>query len=114
MRWASGGVPYSGSKAPHFQGWFRFHEPVADAEGLIALLDVWPAPSITMLRKPAPASTVTWNAHLVDMPSDWSGYFAFEYETVVGRAGFHTVVGRLHAPDGRLVGWSEQLSAIFD
>lgn len=114
MRWAAGSPPYSGAEEAHFLGYCRFRGPSGDAEGLIALLDAWPSPTLSRLTGPAPASTVTWNAHLLAIPDTFEGWFAFEYRTVVGADGFHTAVGQLHAPDGRLVGWTEQLMAVFD
>ena len=113
MRWASGGAPFSASKEAHFTGYFRFRVPTGGAEGLLALLDVWPSPSLSLLKKPTPASTVTWTAHILELPSDFGGWFAFEYETVAGAHGMHTSLGRRHGPDGRLLGWTEQTVAVF-
>jgi acyl-CoA thioesterase len=114
MRWVTDSLPYSASDQARLRGYFRFRRPVADDEGLLALLDVWPCPSLALLKGPVPASTVSWTAHLVDHPLSFEGWFAYEYETVSARDGFHTVVGRMHDPQGRLVGWSEQLVALFD
>ena len=77
MRWASDSVPYSGSDQARLRGYFRFRQPVADEEGLLALLDVWPCPSLALLKTPAPASTVSWTAHLVDQPASFEGWFAY-------------------------------------
>ena len=114
MRWASGAPPFAGSASTRFDGYCRFRVPAGDAEGLLAMLDVWPSPSLGMLSKPAFASTVTWTAHLVAAPARHEGWFHFEYEVAAGSLGFHTVVGRLFAPDGTLAGWTEQLVALFD
>jgi hypothetical protein len=44
----------------------------------------------------------------------WPQWFSFSYETVAGKDGFHTAMGQLHAADGTLVGFTEQLVAIFE
>lgn len=114
LRWASGGVPFSGSAQARLSGYCRFRVPAGDVEGIIGLLDAFPSPSLSVLRAPAPSSTVTWTAHIFDVPAELDDWFAFRYETIAGRSGFHTVAGHLYAPDGQLVAWSEQLVAIFD
>jgi acyl-CoA hydrolase len=113
LRWASGGPPFTGSKDARFFGYCRFREPFGDIEGMVGLLDLWPCPTLTVLRTPAAASSVMWTAHILEVPSDCNGWFGFDYETVAGAGGLHTAVGRLYAPDGRLVGWTEQLVTIF-
>ncbi|MFK7988091.1 MAG: acyl-CoA thioesterase [Sandaracinaceae bacterium] len=114
MRWASGAPPFSGASDARFEGYCRFRGPSGDAEGLLALLDVWPSPTLSLVTTPAPASTVTWSAHLLEIPEAMADWYAFSYRTIAGHDGFHTVMGELHGPDGRLVAWTEQLMAIFD
>ncbi len=113
LRWATGSLPYAGGAEARYEGYCRFREPAGDVEGLIGLLDAWPCPSLSLLKSPTPASTISWTAHLLHVPESFDGWFAFASETVAGEGGFHTSVGRLHAPDGRLAAWSEQLVAIF-
>lgn len=112
-RWAAGGAPYSGANEARLSGYCRFREPSGDVEGLLGLLDAWPPPSLSLLRKPAASSTVSWTAHLLRVPERFDGFFAFAYETIAGADGFHTVAGRLYGSDGGLVAFSEQLVAIF-
>ncbi len=114
MRWAQGSPPFSDAQEAHFSGYCRFRAPAGDAEALIGLLDAWPCPSLAIVDRPIVASTVTWTAHLLSIPNDFDGWFAFSYETVAGEGGFHTAVGRLHDPHGNLVGWTEQLVILFD
>lgn len=113
MRWASGGPPFSGASEARFTGYCRFRQPAGDVEGILGLLDAWPCPSLSVLETPTFGSTVTWTAHILAIPDDFDGWFPFSYDTVAGAGGFHTAVGRLHAPDGQLIGWTEQLVAIF-
>ncbi len=113
FRWARGGLPFSGASEANMAGYCRFRPPSGGVEGALGLLDAWPCPSLALLEAPTPASTVMWTAHLFDVPDTFDGWFAFEYETVVAADGFHTSVGKLYAPDERLVGWTEQLVVVF-
>ena len=113
MRWASGGYPFMGASDARFSGYCRFREAAADVEGMVGLLDVWPCPSLSVLKKPAFASSVSWTAHILKVPEPFPEWFGFEYETVAGDGGFHTAVGRLYGDDGELIGWTEQLVVVF-
>ncbi len=112
MRWAEGAPPFSGSTSAAFTGLFRYRVPVGDAEGVLALLDTWPAPSLSLASRPIPASTVAWTAHIVGLPPENAEWFTMRYETIVGAGGLHTVTGWLYADD-TVIAWTEQLAAIF-
>ncbi|MEM9877135.1 MAG: thioesterase family protein [Myxococcota bacterium] len=117
LRWARGPLPFSGADEAGFDGWCRFRGPAGDAEGLIAMLDLWPTPTLALANGPTFASTVTWTAHIVGAPNAWrqgEGWAQFRYRSVAARAGFHTVVGELWGSDGALLAWTEQLVAFFD
>lgn len=113
LRWARGELPYSQSESSSFQAYCAFREPAGGFEGVLGLLDIFPAPSLMRLASPVPASTVTWTAHVLNAPDRIEGWCRFEYETVVGTGGMHTVVGRLYGEDGQLLGWTEQLVAVY-
>ncbi len=114
MRWVEGTPPFMSSPSPRFVGHCRFRCPAGGEEGMVALLDVWPSPTLSMMSKPAFASTVTWTAHLLEPPpTTQEGWFGFEYETIRGGAGFHTAVGKLYSPAGELIAFTEQLVAVF-
>ncbi len=81
-------------------------------EHQLALLDAWPCPTLSLLDRPAFASTVTWTAHLL-APSA-PGFHRFTYETVAANAGFSTCSGHLFDTTGQLVGLTEQLVVVFD
>jgi len=113
MRWAQGRPPFTGATESAFTGLFRYRVPLGGAEGVLALLDTYPAPVLSMLDKPSPASTVTWTAHLLAMPRSFEDWFTLRYKTVTGSNGLHTVTGRLYDGAGTMVGWTEQLVAVF-
>ena len=109
-----GELPFSGAPDAMLVGDCRFRVPAGDEEGLLALSDVWPCPSLARLRQPAAASTVTWSTHLLAAPARLEGFYRMHYRTLVGRVGFHTARGELYDPAGALVAVSEQLVAVFD
>ena len=113
MRWVTGQHPFTGSTQRDFTGYCRFNAPAGGPEGLIALLDVWPAPPLAMLSAPAPASTVSWTAHLLKVPEVLSGWCFYTYRTVAGEGGYHTCAGHLYDAEGALLAYSEQLVAVY-
>lgn len=113
FRWADGTFPFSSHDRASLTGYCRMRVPFGDVEGMLALIDGWPCPTLSTLKAPAFASTATWTVHLIEIPTATDGWFGYEYDTVVGQHGQHTAVGRLFAPDGRLVAWSEQLVTVF-
>ncbi|MBL4635437.1 MAG: thioesterase family protein [Kofleriaceae bacterium] len=56
---------------------------------------------------------MTWTAHIFDVPEQRNGWYGFRYETLQGKDGMHTVVGKLFGEDGSLIAWTEQLVAVF-
>ena len=113
FRWVRGGMPFTGADETEFDAYCRFRAPAGDIEGVLGLLDAFPAPALSTLTSPAPASTVSWTAHVVAAPERIEGWCKFTYRTVVGAGGMHTVFGSLYSEDGRLLGWTEQLVAVY-
>ncbi|MGH1344642.1 MAG: thioesterase family protein [Nannocystales bacterium] len=113
MRWAEGRPPFMGGTEPAFTGVFRYRVPLGGVEGVLALLDSYPAPVLSLLKTPAPASTVTWTAHPLSVPASFDDWFTLRYESLTGSNGLHTVTGRLYDATGTMVGWTEQLVAVF-
>lgn len=114
--WTDGRPPFSGHDTPYIGGWCRHRTPATDGFGaVIGLLDAWPAPVLSLLTAPAPASTVSWTAHFIDVPDvSPGGWFWFDAEAVTAADGYATTRGRLFAPDGRLAAHMEQLVVVFD
>jgi acyl-CoA thioesterase len=115
MRFSEGWVPFSTSEQSVLAGLVRFEAPPARGEErLLGLLDAFPAPTLQQLSKPAPASTVTWTAHLVAPDSVEPGAYCFyRGEAITAANGYTSFVARLWGPDGRLLGWVDQLAALF-
>jgi acyl-CoA thioesterase len=114
-RWTRGDFPFSGGQRPEIGGWTRPKVPMLPDEALVlAVLDAWPAPILTLLSSHAPASTVTWMVDFVGTiggPPD--GWWAFYGDTVAAGDGYASIEGRIWGPEGGLVAVSRQLVAEF-
>lgn len=115
-RWVDGGFPFMGHPTPDITGYCRHKAPVQDpALALVGLADAWPAPVLPLAKGPTPASSVTWNLQLLQLPKvPHDAWWTMIYEADHAQAGMSTVTGRLHAPDGSLAALSTQLVVVFD
>lgn len=115
MRWGVDELPLQSQPEGIVGGYMRYRSAVSGTPAIVALLDVWPPSVITMVDKPTMASSVSLTMHLLDedpqfSPDDW---FEFKYETLSASEGYATELGYLSL-NGRVIGWVEQLVAIFD
>lgn len=117
-RWASPRVPFSGSERGQIGGYVRHPNggPV-DAAGVLALLDSWPPALLPLLKRPAPASTVTWMVDIVgavpDSGTESDGFFRYEADTVAAADGYGSCEARLWEPGGELIAASRQFVVEF-
>ncbi len=117
MRFAVGDPPYSGRRSEALGGYCRFRVPTrrVDAALMAALADIWPAPVIPWLDRPAPASSMTWNLEIVHLdetlpPDAWWTYRAV---TEAAEHGYVHFRAELWDANGRLAAVSRQLAAVF-
>jgi len=109
------GMPFSGAERAEIDGWCRFTEGSTGIEGLLGLLDAWPAPLVALTTRPVPASTVHWTAHLLtDRPPSPDAWCRYQARTLSAADGTSTFAATLWGPDGAPLAWSEQLAAVFD
>jgi acyl-CoA thioesterase len=115
LRYTNGAFPFIERDGSVLEGYARFEVPAARGpERLLALMDCWPSPSLQQLSAMAPASSVSWTAHLVAPDTVPEGGFVwFRSESVTAGHGYNTILGRLYGPDGTLLAWLEQLAAVF-
>lgn len=116
-RWAEGCLPFSGGTEPIAGGWCQHRmQPENTHVGIVGLLDAWPAPLLTMVDRPVPASTISWTAFFVDVPppSQSSGWWFLRATPTHCSGGYGTTQGGLYAPDGRLAAHMSQTVVIFD
>ncbi|MEM6454980.1 MAG: thioesterase family protein [Acidobacteriota bacterium] len=115
-RWTDGGKPFSSATEGVIGGWCRHRTAVTEPlTAVLGLLDAWPPATLPMTDRPAPLSSVTWTAHLLDLsPFDPDGWWWLRAEVLAAGDGYSVVHGWLYRPDGRAAAWMEQLVAVFD
>jgi acyl-CoA thioesterase len=116
IRWAEGGVPFSGSTEPRTTIYLRHREPGRMTEShLVALGDVPPSPALSMLSRPARSSSITWLLEITapDLDFDNSEWWCLDTEIIVGNDGYIHQAATLRDPRGRLAALSRQTHAIF-
>ena len=118
LRWALGGLPFSGTPSRAIGGYARLRdveeEPLTEAH-LLALVDTWPPAVLPHLNKPAPGSSLTWTIEFVQpLPAmtthDWTQYRA---EIEHARDGYGHTAAALWGPQGELVAMSRQTVTVF-
>lgn len=119
MRWGLGGLPFSGSQSREMGGWVRFRDQqrieVLDEAHLLGLVDAWPPAVLSLLKGPAPGSSLTWTIEfiqpLVSVTSDqWCLYRA---EIEQARDGYGHIAAALWTPSGELLAISRQTVTVF-
>ncbi len=117
-RWPTMRLPFSGSDVANVGGWVRHRRgaPV-DVVGVLALIDAWPPPVLSLLTAPRPAVTLTWQVNVVgELPEGGvpvDEFWRFESNAVASSGGFADVESYLWAPDGSLFATSRQLVAEY-
>jgi acyl-CoA thioesterase len=116
LRWAVGRVPYSGHDEPHSSIFARLPDAGCTAEDtLIALADSIPTPALSMLDKPAPATSINWMLELIGDPSllDREQWSLIRTDVRAGAEGYLSQTSVLWGPGGHAFSVSHQSVAIF-
>lgn len=115
--WAEGPYPFQGRSEGAYGGWIscRGAQKEATEAHLIALMDAWPSPALSMLTAVAPASTLTWHLELFHTGQGFSTTDGWRFKTRVdtARSGYVSEESRLWTPDGKLAGISRQGVTVF-
>jgi len=117
MRWAFGYFPFTGKGCREMGGWMRFREApetLTDAH-LVALIDAWPPAILPYLKRPAPASSLSWALEMVHprpslAPGDWLLYRASIDQA---GAGYGHIQAGIWTAKGELVAVSRQTVTVF-
>lgn len=117
LLYADGNYPLTGSTRPDFQGYMRFAEedPPQSTASLACLVDTWPASVITMLRKPAPMSSLTWTMDFLVDPATLPATRNWQYDVVTDAYadGYGHTRSRIWDEQGRPVAFSRQAVVVF-
>lgn len=116
LRWGVGRPPYTGHHEPHSTIFARLRDPGCSAEdALIALADSIPTPALSMLDKPAPATSINWMLELIGDPGllDRDRWSLIGTDVRAGADGYLSQTSVLWGPDGHAFSVSHQSVAIF-
>ena len=123
VRWVFGGLPFFGEGTREMGGWWHYKTfdvapdllPVLSESHYITLLDAWPPAVLPLIKKMAPASSMTWFAQFVQpLPmfnNDW-----LLYRTQIAHAadGYGQTQAHIWDANGRLLVVSSQTVSVFD
>jgi len=115
-RWAVGDVPFSGCTEPRSMIYARLRDRECGAEdALLALADVIPTPVLSMLTRPAPASSLSWMIEVLRDPAalDYNDWVLIDTEVRAGTAGYLSQTSVLYGADGHAYSVSHQTVGVF-
>ena len=118
LRWAVGGLPFSGNDSRQMGGWVRLRDIADEAlnvSHLLALVDAWPPSLLPHLKQPAAGSTLTWTIEFIQPTPklstlDWCRYCV---ETEYARDGYGHAAAALWSEKGELLALSRQTVTVF-
>ncbi|MGH8460822.1 MAG: acyl-CoA thioesterase [Stenotrophobium sp.] len=116
VRWLSGGLPFTGATLPENVLEIGMHDtgPTTDAH-VLAIADVIPPVGLSLLKSPAPGSSLTWmieflRDHFDDLPlQGWR----MDAELTAAHDGYTSQTGMLWGPGGEAVALSRQSMVVF-
>ncbi|TXI86836.1 MAG: thioesterase family protein [Cupriavidus sp.] len=117
LRWARSTPPFSGASAARASIYVRLDEPVSSDAHMAALCDIIPTPALSMLKKPAPASSLTWTLEI--LRSDYvesgaqPGWWLMDAEVTRGQGGYLSQTALLWDAQKRPVALSRQTVTVF-
>ncbi len=117
IRYATGKPPFCGSEEANFSGYmgFRCAPQRMSTAALIALVDTWPPSVLSMLRTPAPASSLTWTMELLDDPATRPSDSLWQYQVHTDQCsdGYGQSQATIWDAEGKAVALSRQTFTVF-
>ncbi|MZR61982.1 thioesterase family protein [Alcanivorax sp. DP30] len=117
LRYAEGKPPYCGSDDANFTGYMGFREPPStmSTAALIALVDTWPPSVLSMLKTPAPASSLTWTMELLNDPASRPADTLWRYQVHTDQCsdGYGQSQATIWDAEGKAVALSRQTFTVF-
>ncbi|TXJ07114.1 MAG: thioesterase family protein [Acinetobacter sp.] len=119
LKWAEGQYPMMGSATPDFGGWSRFHPEEHNNRQLtladfVTLMDIWPPGVLSMFKRVAPASSLTWHITYV-RPIQHQLHDWFKYQVVTQYAddGYSTEYAHVWDSEDQLIAILRQTVTVF-
>jgi acyl-CoA thioesterase len=116
QRWSAGGFPFTAAPEPRTQIHLRYRdEPHIDESLVIALADSIPSPAISILDKPAMASSMNWTLEMLHSawPTDGSRFWLMDAVAEAAADGYVSQTGTLWSDDGQPIAFSRQSAVVF-
>lgn len=116
FHWARGGFPFSGSGEAKMQVYVRLRDPAPVGEAqMVALADSIPSPGLSLLPRPAAASSLSWTLEMLgaEHDGDPQGHWLMDAEVSVARNGYLSQTATLWTPSGRPAALSRQTVVVF-
>jgi acyl-CoA thioesterase len=118
MAHCSNTFPFSGADTGDIFGWMGFKQPpdAFNDSAILALIDAWPPTLLSMLKQPAPASSITWSIEFVQPRAELSKDDILYYECLTQQAadGYGHTQAKIYHPNGELIALSRQLVGVYD
>lgn len=122
LRWSKGGVPFSNNAENCTEGYMQFQQQTEQLEGvpfdeavLLCLIDAWPPVQLSKLKKPAPASSLTWSVEFIQPIEGLTSESWLRYYAQIDHS--HNGYGQNHAEiwneQGELLAISRQTVTVF-
>lgn len=115
QRWADGGFPFSGAATAKTQVYVELRdEPVIREAHVIALADAIPSPALSLLRKPTPASSLTWSLEFLSEALEApAAPWLMDAEVSAGGDGYLSQSAVLWSDRGQAIAISRQSVVVF-
>lgn len=124
MRWVFGGLPYFGEGTREMGGWWRYNDfddahhdsaMILSEAHYVTLLDAWPPAILPLIKKPAPASSMTWFAQFVQpLPLFANDWLLYRAQIAHAANGYGQTQAHIWNASGELLMVSSQTVAVFD
>ncbi|HYD61111.1 MAG TPA: thioesterase family protein [Noviherbaspirillum sp.] len=117
-RYTVGTIPFMGSDKTEMGGWIRLREGSGQSvtvPEILALLDAWPPAVLSMLKKPAMGSSLTWAVSFVNTPEDCSAGDWWQYLARIQSSaeGYSHIESTLWDKNGKVAVFSQQTVSVF-
>jgi acyl-CoA thioesterase len=115
-RWGAGSQPFTGADHSDAQIFVRLQNDAVTSDAhLVGLADAIPPSAISLMRTPAPISSMNWALEIVAQPDeaerrDW---FRFDCGLTAGANGYGWENTSIWSAQGRLIALSRQCVALF-
>ncbi|WP_281647119.1 thioesterase family protein [Parendozoicomonas sp. Alg238-R29] len=116
MRWGIGSMPFSAQKGNTTGIWVKGKEEgLSDMEHLVMVADIPPTPALSKMKKPAPASSLTWMLEILkdDFVARKDDWWFVETTLEHFNHGYGQQQYTIYAPDKTPVALGRQVVTVF-